>query len=90
MSSYYCLFSSCVYRFILIACDGLWKTFSNDEAIALVNRVLEDEAITGNELKSTEDARWEAACNTLANEAVRRLSADNVTVILVRIRDKMT
>ena len=28
-------------RFILVACDGLWKVFSTDEAAAFVTSVLE-------------------------------------------------
>lgn len=31
------------------------------------------------------DSEWDTACNKLANEAVLRLSADNVTVVLVNI-----
>lgn len=31
------------------------------------------------------DARYEAACNRLASKAVQRGSADNVTVMVVRI-----
>lgn len=31
------------------------------------------------------DVRYEAACNRLASKAVQRGSADNVTVLLVRI-----
>ena len=35
---------------------------------------------------SNDVVRYEVACNRLANEAVRRLSADNVTVLLIAIR----
>jgi len=38
------------------------------------------------ETRSAEDVRYETACNRLANEAVRRLSADNVTVLLIAIK----
>lgn len=35
------------------------------------------------------ELRYEAACNKLVNEAVRKLSGDNVTVVIVHIaRDK--
>ena len=37
------------------------------------------------ETKTAEDIKFETACNRIANEAVRRLSADNVTVLLVAI-----
>lgn len=72
-------------RFILIACDGLWKRFDNNLAIEFVNNILNDENIRGTETKDSSEVRWETACTRLTNEAVRRLSADNVTVILVAI-----
>ena len=36
--------------------------------------------------KSLEEFRYETACNKLASEAVRKGSADNVTVLLVSVR----
>ena len=45
----------------------------------------QDEKIQQREGKPTVDARYEAACNRLANKAVQRGSADNVTVMVVRI-----
>ena len=36
--------------------------------------------------KSLEEFRYEAACNKLASEAVRKGSADNVTVLLVSVQ----
>lgn len=45
----------------------------------------QDESIEGTDLKSSEEIRWETAVNRLASEAVRRLSADNVTVVLIKI-----
>jgi len=72
-------------KFVLLACDGLWKIFNNESAIAFVNKVLEDETIKGTETKTAREVRYDTACTRLANEAVRRLSSDNVTVILVAI-----
>ncbi|XP_043926961.1 integrin-linked kinase-associated serine/threonine phosphatase 2C [Protopterus annectens] len=72
-------------RFILLACDGLFKVFSPEEAVTFVLKVLEDKDIPVKEGKTLDDARYEAACSRLANEAVRRGSADNVTVILVAV-----
>ncbi|XP_059805846.1 integrin-linked kinase-associated serine/threonine phosphatase 2C isoform X8 [Hypanus sabinus] len=72
-------------RFILLACDGLFKAFSPEEAILFVAAILEDETLTARTGKTSQDVRFETACNRLANEAVRRGSADNVTVILVAI-----
>ncbi|XP_072111810.1 integrin-linked kinase-associated serine/threonine phosphatase 2C isoform X5 [Mobula birostris] len=72
-------------RFILLACDGLFKAFSPEEAILFVAAILEDETLTARTGKTSQDVRFETACNRLANEAVRRGSADNVTIILVAI-----
>ncbi|XP_063762579.1 integrin-linked kinase-associated serine/threonine phosphatase 2C isoform X2 [Eleginops maclovinus] len=66
-------------RFILLACDGLFKVFSADEAVHLVLDVLQEGSQTG------EEGKFEAACQQLAGEAVRRGCADNVTVILLSI-----
>ncbi|KAB1279211.1 Integrin-linked kinase-associated serine/threonine phosphatase 2C [Camelus dromedarius] len=72
-------------RFILLACDGLFKVFTPEEAVNFILSCLEDEKIQSREGKPTADARYEAACNRLANKAVQRGSADNVTVMVVRI-----
>lgn len=45
----------------------------------------QDKNIQMREGKLEADARYEAACNRLANKAVQRGSADNVTVMVVRI-----
>uniref|UniRef100_I3MVG3 ILK associated serine/threonine phosphatase n=1 Tax=Ictidomys tridecemlineatus TaxID=43179 RepID=I3MVG3_ICTTR len=72
-------------RFILLACDGLFKVFTPEEAVNFILSCLEDEKIQTREGKPAIDARYEAACNRLANKAVQRGSADNVTVMVVRI-----
>jgi len=46
---------------------------------------LQSEAVTEKEGKSEQDVRFETACARLASQAVRRGSADNVTVLLVCI-----
>uniref|UniRef100_A0A671PWX2 PPM-type phosphatase domain-containing protein n=1 Tax=Sinocyclocheilus anshuiensis TaxID=1608454 RepID=A0A671PWX2_9TELE len=71
-------------RFVLLACDGLFKVFSADEAVQFILNILENETVEQKEGQS-EEAGFEAACQRLASEAVRRGSADNVTVILVSI-----
>ncbi|XP_047629882.1 integrin-linked kinase-associated serine/threonine phosphatase 2C isoform X2 [Phacochoerus africanus] len=72
-------------RFILLACDGLFKVFTPEEAVHFILSCLEDEKIQSREGKPAVDARYEAACNRLATKAVQRGSADNVTVMVVRI-----
>uniref|UniRef100_F1L1J7 Integrin-linked kinase-associated serine/threonine phosphatase 2C n=2 Tax=Ascaris suum TaxID=6253 RepID=F1L1J7_ASCSU len=79
-------------RFILVACDGLWKTFSNQEA---VEYVLEKTKETVKAEKSSEeetliDSRysvWERTAGELAAESVRRGCGDNVSVIIVVLND---
>ncbi|XP_056139612.1 integrin-linked kinase-associated serine/threonine phosphatase 2C isoform X2 [Lampris incognitus] len=72
-------------RFIILACDGLFKVFSADEAVKYVLNVLQDEGVEKKEGLTEEEGRYEAACQRLATEAVRRGCADNVTVILVSV-----
>lgn len=72
-------------KFVLLACDGLFKVFSADEAVRFVLGVLENETVELKEGQSEGAGLFEAACQRLASEAVRRGSADNVTVILVSI-----
>ncbi|XP_028817264.1 integrin-linked kinase-associated serine/threonine phosphatase 2C [Denticeps clupeoides] len=72
-------------QFVILACDGLFKVFSPEEAIAYVRNVLQDVAVEQKEGQTEEEARFEAACQRLASEAVRRGCADNVTVILVSV-----
>lgn len=81
--------------FIIMACDGLWKAFTIEEAAKFVIKVLEDESlqlpeddIQDTNFESTrpstvKEARYIAACNRLAVEAVKRNCTDNVTVMLV-------
>ncbi|KAM3875062.1 integrin-linked kinase-associated serine/threonine phosphatase 2C [Diretmus argenteus] len=73
-------------RFIILACDGLFKVFSADEAVKFVLNVLQDGSVVERRAGLTEEEmRYEAASQRLASEAVRRGCADNVTVILVSI-----
>uniref|UniRef100_A0A8C6T8N8 ILK associated serine/threonine phosphatase n=1 Tax=Neogobius melanostomus TaxID=47308 RepID=A0A8C6T8N8_9GOBI len=61
-------------RFMILACDGLFKVFSADEAVKFVLNILQEG-----------DSGLDSACQQLASEAVKRGCADNVTVILVSI-----
>lgn len=125
----YCEPCTSLGRFILLACDGLFKVFTPEEAVNFIVSCLEvrplrgdhsppllgvvpcftacvemgpqesghsslrsphltahqDEKIQSREGKAAMDARYEAACNRLANKAVQRGSADNVTVMVVRV-----
>ncbi|CAH3038494.1 unnamed protein product [Porites lobata] len=82
-------------RFLLLACDGLWKGFSVDSALKFIKNILESEeteesiqkAENGSEDVETDPmaVRFQKACNKVASEAVRNGSSDNVTVMLVSI-----
>lgn len=66
-------------RYLIIACDGLWKGFTVNEAVKFIDNILNDDSI------DDVDVRYENACKKVANEAIRRGSSDNVTVVLIRI-----
>ncbi|KAM9315983.1 integrin-linked kinase-associated serine/threonine phosphatase 2C [Gastrophryne carolinensis] len=71
-------------RFVLLACDGLFKAFTTEEAVNFILSHVQDEsAHTKGPVDM--DARYESACHRLANEAVRRGAADNVTILIVQI-----
>lgn len=72
-------------RYIVLACDGLWKRFSSSECISFTNNLLEDASIPESNDKTAMEVRCQNVCQKLANEAVLRLSADNVTVILISV-----
>ncbi|XP_021350088.1 integrin-linked kinase-associated serine/threonine phosphatase 2C-like isoform X1 [Mizuhopecten yessoensis] len=74
-------------RYLVIACDGLWKAFSPEECIKFTNSILEDERLQGTDAQSAIDIKLDSAVKKLANTAVLRLSSDNVTVMVVDIRD---
>ncbi|XP_065679483.1 integrin-linked kinase-associated serine/threonine phosphatase 2C isoform X2 [Hydra vulgaris] len=64
-------------RYILIACDGLWKGLTVAEAVDFIEKILME-----NEYN---DDGFFKACNEVANEAIRRGSSDNITVVIIRI-----
>ncbi|XP_075717451.1 integrin-linked kinase-associated serine/threonine phosphatase 2C [Rhinoderma darwinii] len=72
-------------KFVLLACDGLFKAFSAEEAVNFILSHVQDEGSPTEEGSLDMEARYESACHRLANEAVRRGAADNVTVLVVQI-----
>ncbi|ESO90482.1 hypothetical protein LOTGIDRAFT_123243, partial [Lottia gigantea] len=73
-------------RYLMVACDGLWKSFSMEESIKFVNKILDVIYISiFLQNKEEEESKYETACNKLASEAVLRLSGDNVTVLITSI-----
>lgn len=59
-------------EFMILASDGLWDTVDNEKALYLVK----------NALKKGDSCR--AAAHTLKNEAIKRGSGDNITVMVVQ------
>ncbi|CAN8299126.1 unnamed protein product [Cochlearia groenlandica] len=59
-------------EFLILASDGLWDVFSNEEAVAMV--------------KEVEDP--EDSAKKLVAEAIKRGSADNITCVVVRFLEK--
>ncbi|UMM17940.1 hypothetical protein L5515_014249 [Caenorhabditis briggsae] len=75
-------------QFAIIACDGLWKSFSNVEAVTYASEQLEvakkmDIQQEPNESRKIAELRIVA--ERLASEAVRRKCGDNVSVIVVKL-----
>ncbi|XP_038075854.1 integrin-linked kinase-associated serine/threonine phosphatase 2C-like [Patiria miniata] len=72
-------------RYLLLACDGLWKGFNAETALQFIQKILQDKTIKSLPGKTLDETRFDLACNKLASEAIRRGSSDNVTVVLVSI-----
>jgi len=64
-------------EFIVVACDGLYETFTNTEVIEYISRLLA-ESIEINEI-----------AKSLAEEAIDRGSGDNITIIIIKFEKKM-
>eukprot|EP00079_Xenopus_tropicalis_P035641 XP_017949412.1 PREDICTED: integrin-linked kinase-associated serine/threonine phosphatase 2C isoform X3 [Xenopus tropicalis] len=73
-------------RFILLACDGLFKAFSAEEAVTFILTHTQEKSSPAEDGPPDFDSLYESACHRLANEAVRRGAADNVTVLIVQIQ----
>jgi serine/threonine protein phosphatase PrpC len=64
-------------EFLIVACDGLWDVVEDQEAVDLVRNFVSDETSI-HSLKSRQDK----AARYLIDEALRRGSTDNITVIV--------
>lgn len=62
-------------HFILLACDGLFDVFENEEAVALVLQ----------EMAGHRNAH--RACEALSRRALERGSRDNITVVLLVLNE---
>jgi len=71
-------------KFMVLASDGFWDTFSNDDAVRFVRQELV--RYTPNYAESQANLALYIA-KKLANEAYTRESYDNITVIVVLFED---
>jgi serine/threonine protein phosphatase PrpC len=62
-------------EFLIVACDGLWDVVDDQEAVDLVRNFVD---VSDN----TEDNKRERSARFLIDEALRRGSTDNITVIV--------
>ncbi|KAK6057581.1 hypothetical protein COOONC_04901 [Cooperia oncophora] len=46
------------FRFLILACDGLWKSFDNEEAISYVNELLSKSVKIYGSIASYLDLLW--------------------------------
>jgi len=65
-------------EFVIVACDGLWDTMEDEEAVDLVRTFVMDPLIDGDEKEMLRDI----AAQMLCSEAMRRGTTDNVTVLV--------
>ncbi|KAH7725330.1 protein phosphatase 1 (formerly 2C)-like protein [Aphelenchoides avenae] len=62
-------------KYVIVASDGFWDVFGNDEAVHVANEFLETKP----------SAKWPQVANHLVNEALQRDSQDNVSLLFVRL-----
>ncbi|KAF7636432.1 PPM-type phosphatase domain-containing protein [Meloidogyne graminicola] len=67
--------------FLILACDGLWKSFTSDSAINFILDCFKRRI----SLNSNEDetSLWSYICDEICADAIRRGCGDNVSVIIV-------
>ena len=74
-------------EFVIVACDGLWDVMKDQEAVNLVRRYVRGGDDNDNDSENGEvklafnNSRRESVSSFLVEEALRRGSADNITVI---------
>ncbi|XP_065324826.1 integrin-linked kinase-associated serine/threonine phosphatase 2C-like isoform X6 [Gordionus sp. m RMFG-2023] len=68
--------------FIIVACDGLWKAFSPEEAIEIVHHIIKEKLKLGMPLNKA----YELACLSLSQKAAKSLCGDNITLMIIKIQ----
>lgn len=76
-------------EFILLASDGLWDVMSSQEVVSYVHKRLKAPPKDGADITCAEDMaslkylRRKNMSRFIANEALRRGSGDNISVVIV-------
>ncbi|CAK5079297.1 unnamed protein product [Meloidogyne enterolobii] len=68
-------------KFLILACDGLWKSFTVDSAVPFVLDCFKRR--TASNVKEDEASLWSYIADEICAEAIRGGCGDNVTVIIV-------
>jgi len=72
-------------QFVVIASDGLWDKMSDDQVVSLVSKELSALESVASPVPPPTKSMMDGVCKTLVQEAIRRGSEDNVTVVIVRL-----
>jgi len=80
-------------EFVLLASDGLWDVMSSQEVVSYVHKRLDAAPKDGADVNSDEDManlrylRRKNMSRFIANEALRRGSGDNISVVIVWLKE---
>mmetsp|Transcript_35551 Transcript_35551/g.51948 ORF Transcript_35551/g.51948 Transcript_35551/m.51948 type:complete len:315 (+) Transcript_35551:167-1111(+) len=69
-------------QFIIIACDGLWDVIMDQEAVDMVRKFVESTSKNKRGKEQHQRIIGEGAAQLLVNEALKRGSTDNITVVV--------
>jgi len=74
--------------FLIIACDGIWDVFTDDQAVQMAREILEDvNAPTLDEMGNPRKELVQIAADKLRDTAYDRGSTDNISVLIIDIRN---
>jgi len=68
---------------LIIACDGVWDVLSDQEAVDLVRKRIQTDAVAGDGPSSNDILM--VAAKALVKEALDRHSLDNVTAMVISL-----
>ena len=83
-------------EFILLASDGLWDVMSSQEVVSYVHKRMAAAPKDGADIKTEEDMqslkylRRKNMSRFIANEALRRGSGDNISVVIVWLKSNIS